>query len=67
MDATNASQTVCSYRFVQTLVVEYEILVLLPGGHEIVRNSVEDLAIDFGLMRMSATANNSVQQHLPTL
>lgn len=30
-------------------MVEYEILVLFPGGDEIVRDSVEDLAINLGL------------------
>ena len=39
----------CSHRFVQSLMVEYEILVLLPGSDEIVRDSMEDLAVNFSL------------------
>jgi len=38
-----------SYRFVKTFVVKYEILVLLPGRHKVIRNSVEHLAIDLSL------------------
>jgi len=49
VNAMKISQTVCSYRFVQTFVVEYEFLVLLPGSDKIVGNSVEHLAIDLGL------------------
>ena len=48
MDATKDSSTATD-RFVQTLVVVYEVLVLLPGGNEIIGESVEDLAIDLGL------------------
>lgn len=32
-------------------MVEYEILVLLPSGDNIVRDSVEDLPINLGLRR----------------
>ena len=64
------SRTLRPYRFIQTFVVKYEILVLLPGGNEIVRDGVEDLAIDFGLMGVkwiSATTANDFHENPPTL
>ena len=53
----------CPYRFVKTLVVKYEILVLFPGGDEIVRDDMEDLAIDLGLIgvkEISAIISNII-------
>ena len=56
MNAIGAS-SVATDRFVQTLVMVYEVLVLLPGGNEIIGESVEDLAIDLGLRRIKGVSD----------
>ena len=56
MNAIGAS-SVATDRFVQTLVMVYEVLVLLPGGNEIIGESVEDLVIDLGLRRVKGVSD----------
>jgi len=67
---------VCPYRFVQALVMKYEVLVLLPGGHEVVGDNMEHLAIDLSLKGVDGTSvtvssdspdvNSHYEQHKPS-
>ena len=44
-----------TYWFIEPLVVNDELFVLLPGSDEIIRNGMEYLTIDLGLSAPSAT------------
>jgi len=62
-ECTKTPQKVCPYWFAKTFVVKYEILVLLPGGDKIVRDDMEDLAVDLGLIGVkviSVIVNNII-------
>ena len=47
-----------AYWLKQTLVVCAELLVMLPGRHEVVWNGVENTAEDLGLERQPPVGNN---------